>query len=138
MEKAFDNISLVWNGETKPLEFNSANFAQKFYADVTVGMDDNFHIVLDDADNTAFGADENGSHGLLHEVGKDEQVKDVEVIVAPGSYRLYIDLNNWDALTYEFKSEMFGQEEGGASYGYKGWAICGFMNNWEGDLAMEQ
>ena len=138
MEKAFDNISLVWNGETKPLEFNSANFAQKFYADVTVGMDDYFHIVLDDADNTAFGADENGSHGLLHEVGKDEQVKDVEVIVAPGSYRLYIDLNNWDALTYEFKSEMFGQEEGGASYGYKGWAICGFMNNWEGDLAMEQ
>ena len=138
MEKAFDNISLVWNGESMPLEFSAVQFSQKFYADVTVGMEDGFHIALDDADNTLFGADENGSHGLLHEVKADEQVKDVEVIVAPGKYRLYIDLNNWDALTYEFNAEMFEQEEGGASYGYKGWAICGFMNNWDGDLAMEQ
>jgi len=138
MEKAFDNISLVWNGETVPLNFNKATFAQKFYADVTVGMEDSFHIVLDDADNTVFGADQNGSQGLLHEVKADEQVKDVEVIVAPGNYRLYIDLNNWDALTYEFNKDMVGQEEGNASFGYKGWAICGFMNNWEGDLAMEQ
>ena len=138
MEKAFDGISLVWNGETIPLEFNAANFSQKFYADVKVGMEDSFHIVFADAENTCLGADQNGSIGLLHEVKKDEQVKDVEVIVAPGNYRLYVDLNNWSALTYEFNSDMYSQEEGGASFGYKGWAICGFMNNWDGDLAMEQ
>ena len=138
MEKAFDGISLVWNGETIPLEFNAANSSQKFYADVKVGMEDSFHIVFADAENTCLGADQNGSIGLLHEVKKDEQVKDVEVIVAPGDYRLYVDLNNWSALTYEFNSDMYSQEEGGASFGYKGWAICGFMNNWDGDLAMEQ
>lgn len=138
MEKAFNSIALIWNGESMPLEFNKANFAQKFYADVTVGMDDSFHVQLDDVDNTCFGADDNGSHGLLRESKSGDAVKDIEVIVAPGKYRLYIDLNNWDALTYEFNSDMFEQEEGGASFGYKGWAICGFMNNWDGDLAMEQ
>lgn len=138
MEKAFDAIELVWNGESVPMEFNKANYAQKFYADVTVDMDDRFYVALDDEANTTFGADANASQGLLYETESEAEVKPVEVIAAPGKYRLYIDLNNWDALTYEFNAEMFEQEEGSASFGYKGWAICGFMNNWEGDLPMEQ
>ncbi len=138
MEKAFDSITLVWNGEEVPMKFNTANYAQKFYADVTVGMEDRFHIELDDEDNTTFGADANGSQGLLCETKSEAEVKEVEVMAAPGKYRLYVDLNNWDALTYEFNPDMFDQEEGSGSFGYKGWAICGFMNNWDGDLPMEQ
>lgn len=137
MEKAFDNISLVWNGETMPLTFHSAQHAQKFYADVTVGTDDRFYVSLDET-ATVFAADENGTNGLLHEVKADEETKEIEVIVTPGKYRLYIDLNNWDAPTYEFNRDMFEKEEGAASVGYKGWAICGFMNNWDGDLPMQQ
>ena len=138
MEKAFDAIELVWNGESVPMEFNKANYAQKFYADVTVGMDDRFYVALDDEANTTFGADANGGQGLLYETESGAEVRQVEVIAAPGKYRLYVDLNNWDALTYEFNADMFDQEEGSASFGYKGWAICGFMNNWDGDLPMEQ
>ena len=136
MEKCFDNISLVWNGEPVELTFHKANFSQKFYADLQVKAGDKFHIELDDADATFFGADAAGTTGLLREADA-ATVYEVEVKVAPGNYRLYIDMNNWDAITYEFNADTFDKEEGSASFGYKGWAICGFMNNWDGDLPME-
>ena len=137
MEKGFDNISLVWNGEPMAMAFHTANFSQKFYADVVVKDGDKFHVALDDEAMSCFGADANATTGLLKEADA-ASVKEVEVTVAPGNYRLYIDMNNWDAITYEFNPDTFDKEEGSASYGYKGWAICGFMNNWEGDLPMTQ
>ncbi len=143
MEAYFDAAKLVFDGEEIGLEFNSARHSQYFYADVTVKTGSKFNVSLlalengELAENMVLCADADATEGLL--VVAEGEVKEVEVPVEPGNYRLYINMNNWDAVTYEFDSEKYGTEEGSGVVveTYKGWGICGYMNKWKGDVPME-
>ena len=138
MEAAFDEAAVVFDGKEIGLDFHSPKHAQYFYADVTVTADSKFKVVLKGEKNLEFGADAAGTEGLLT-LADGEAVNEVSVAVEPGNYRLYVNMNNWGAVTYEFDMEKYGTEEGsGASVEvYKGWGICGYMNNWKGDVPME-
>lgn len=137
MEAAFDKATLIFDGEETELAFHPAKHSQYFYTDVTVKAESKFTVVLDDQANTVFCADETDTEGLL--VIADGTAKDVTVPVEPGNYRLYINMNDWGAVTYEFDSEKYGTEEGSGVVveTYKGWGICGYMNKWKGDIPME-
>ena len=141
MDAAFDQADLVIGGQTLPLAFHGKANHQKFYADVTVAEGDKFTVVLSgkDVDDIVFGADATATEGLLVLPAEGEQAKEVEVAVEPGDYRLYVNMNDWGAVTYEFKAENFGTEEGSGPVveTYKGWGINGAMNDWKGDIPME-
>lgn len=141
MDAAFDEANLVIGGQTLPLTFHGKANHQKFYADVTVASGDKFKVVLSgkDVNDIVFGADATATEGLLVLPAEGEQAKDVEIAVEPGDYRLYINMNDWNAVTYEFKAENFGTEEGSGPVieTYKGWGINGAMNDWKGDIPME-
>lgn len=143
METYFDAAKLNFDGEEIDLVFNPARHSQYFYADVVVKGESKFNVSLLSLENevleehVALGADETDTEGLL--VVAEAAVKDVTVPVEPGNYRLYINMNNWDAVTYEFDAEKYGTEEGSGVVveTYKGWGICGYMNKWKGDVPME-
>ncbi len=134
---AFDNITLTYGGKDIPLSFHSVAHSQVFYADVTVAGGETFTVKTDDKAGVAFGADESDTEGLL--VLAEGTPKDVTVTVEPGNYRLYVNLNNWDGLTYEFNPEKYGTEEGAGTVvtTVKGYGLCGYMNNWKGDHMLE-
>lgn len=134
---AFDNISLNFGGNEMPLAFHAAAHSQVFYADVTVAGGEKFSISTDAKEGVAFGADDAATEGLL--VLAEGTPVDAVANVEPGNYRLYVNLNNWDGLTYEFDAEKYGTEEGSGSVvvTVKGWGLCGYMNNWKGDLMLE-
>ena len=136
MDAAFNGAAVVIGGETLPLSFHGTAHHQKFYVDVVVKSGDTFKVVLDD-EKTAFGADDRNTEGLLV-LAEPGQVKEAESRVEAGSYRLYINMNDWDAVTYEFNPDNFGTEEGGVVVeSYKGWGINGNFNDWIGDIPME-
>lgn len=141
MDAAFDEANLVIGDQTLPLTFHGKANHQKFYADVTVAAGDKFKVVLSGkgVEDIVFGADATATEGLLVLPAEGEQAKEAEVSVQPGEYRIYVNMNNWNAVTYEFKAENFGTEEGSgpAVETYKGWGINGAMNNWKGDIPME-
>lgn len=142
METCFDAAKLIFDDEETDLVFNEARHSQYFYADVVVKSESRFHISLQSLQNgelsqtMALGADESDTEGLLVEA--DGEVKEVVVPVDPGNYRLYVNMNDWNAVTYEFDSDKYGTEEGSGVVveTYKGWGICGYMNKWKGDIPM--
>lgn len=143
METAFDAAKLVLDGEDVDLTFHAAKHAQYFYADVVIKADSKLRLVLMSSENgqmtesMSFGADDAGTEGILVPAEDGAAVKDVTV-AEPGNFRIYVDMNNWDAVTYEFDYDMYGQEEGAGAVAesHKGWGICGYMNNWTGDIPM--
>lgn len=141
MDAAFDEANLVIGEQTLPLNFVAKANKQKFYTDVTVADGDKFKVVLSGKDVTdiVFGADATATEGLLVLPAEGEQAREVEANVPAGDYRLYINMNDWNAVTYEFKAENFGTEEGSGPVieTYKGWGINGALNNWTGDVPME-
>lgn len=143
MEAAFDAAKLVFDGEEIDLIFHAAKHSQYFYADVVVKTGSKFYLSLLSKENEtlketmALGADDADTEGILI-VPEDAAVKEVTVPADPGNYRIYINMNDWSAVTYEFDMEKFGTEEGSGAVveTYKGWGICGYMNNWKGDVPM--
>lgn len=137
MQAGFDNAVLHFDDMELPLSFHGAKHSQKFYADVVVKTGSKFSVSLDDNASTVFGADESNTPGLL--VINEGNVVAAEVPVEPGNYRLYINMNDWGAVTYEFNSDKFDTEEGSGAVveTYEGWGICGYMNKWKGDVPME-
>ena len=141
MDAAFDQADLVLGDRIVPMTFHGKAHSQKFYADVEVNDGDIFKVVLSgkDVEDVVFGADADNTDGLLVRPAEGEPVKDVEVSVPAGNYRLYVNLNDWNAATYEFKAENYDTEEGAGPVveTYKGWALNGTFNQWKGNLPME-
>ena len=143
MEAAFDAAKLVLDGEDVALNFHAQKHAQYFYADVVVKANSKLRLVLMSSENgqmteaMSFGADDADTEGIFVLAEEGAVAKDVTV-ADPGNYRIYVDMNNWDAVTYELDYDMYGQEEGAGAVteSHKGWGICGYMNNWTGDIPM--
>ena len=144
MEAAFDAAKLVLDGEEVALNFHAAKHSQYFYADVVVKAGSKLRLVLLSSENgqmkeaMSFGGDDAGTEGIFVLAEDGATAKDINVAEEPGNYRIYVDMNNWDAVTYEFDYDMYGQEEGtgAVTESHKGWGICGYTNNWTGDIPM--
>ena len=138
MNLSFDNIGVVgaFNGwsEVNNVEMQFNTVKQRFYADVEFAEDGEFKFNIDKAWTTSFGVGANGF--LTSENGGNIAVK-------AGNYRVYLNMNNLDEITYELNKSMYGQEEGMTGGGdtpdtpdtptppvMSGWGIVGSITNW--------
>ena len=139
MNLSFDNIGVVgaFNGwsEVNNVEMQFNTVKQRFYADVEFAEDGEFKFNVDKAWTTSFGVGENGF--LTSDNGGNIAVK-------AGNYRVYLNMNNLDEITYELNKSMYGQEEEGMTGGgdtpdtpdtptppvMSGWGIVGSITNW--------
>ena len=139
MNLSFDNIGVVgaFNGwsEVNNVEMQFNTVKQRFYADVEFAEDGEFKFNVDKAWTTSFGVGANGF--LTSENGGNIAVK-------AGNYRVYLNMNNLDEITYELSKSMYGQEEEGMAGGgdtpdtpdtptppvMTGWGIVGSITNW--------
>ena len=139
MNLSFDNIGVVgaFNGwsEVNNVEMQFNTVKQRFYADIEFAEDGEFKFNVDKAWTTSFGVGENGF--LTSDNGGNIAVK-------AGNYRVYLNMNNLDEITYELNKSMYGQEEEGMTGGgdtpdtpdtptppvMSGWGIVGSITNW--------
>ena len=105
---SFDKVGIIglngdWDNDIV-MEFNAAAQKQVFYADVEVAAATEFKFRMDGAWDLNFGGDmkaltPNGSN----------------IAIEPGNYRVYLNLNNPDAVTCTLDTRMYGQDEGAGS-----------------------
>ena len=140
---AFNSIGVIggFSAWSEDVDMNFNPETQKFWVDVEFAEDDELKFRLDDGWNCSFGC--NGNSGRLFSDGDN-------IPVAAGQYRIYVDLNNLDGMTYEFNADAYGTEEcisGTGSWLYEpepepepveGWALVGEFNSWNGDELMTE
>ena len=99
---SFDQIGVIGDfngwGADAVMEFNASK--QRFYADVEFPADGGFKFRLDGAWDVSYGS--TGS-GVL-DSGDN-------IPVTAGSYRVYLNMNNFGEMTYELNAKMFGKDE---------------------------
>ena len=83
-------------------------FDRKFYVDIDVdeaGAADGFKFVLD-----------NGGTWLgPNEIEGTEALENGNIALEPGQYRFYLDLNDWDNITYSLSTADYGKPVDGGS-----------------------
>lgn len=142
---AFNSIGVtgLFNGwdNYQSVEMNFNPETQKFWVDIEFTEDGELKFLLDKEWTTSFGC--KGNSGRLFTDGDN-------IPVAAGQYRIYVDLNDLDGMTYEFDSDAYGTEEyvsGKAPWIYEpepepepveGWALIGEFNSWNGDELMTE
>lgn len=103
-ELSFSQLGIVGDGvgswdNDVVMEFDPAT--QRFWADVTLTAGE-IKFRLDGAWTTSFGS---ATEGMLD---SGDNIK-----VPAGNYRIYVNLNNSAAMTYELNAEDYGKTEGG-------------------------
>ncbi len=125
---SFDQIGVIgdfnsWGGDVV-MSFNPVN--QKFYADVEFPADGGFKFRLDADWAVSYGS--TGS-GVL-DSGDN-------IPVTAGKYRVYLNMNNFNEMTYELNAAMYGQEEAGPDVPDTPdpltWVVNGNFNGWGGE-----
>ena len=111
MIKGFDLVTVAgafngWATDATPMEQIRSN--GKFYVDIDVdeaGAADGFKFVLDNG-GTWLGAGE---------IEGAEDVGGGNIALEPGQYRFYLDLNDWDNITYSLSTADYGKPVDGGS-----------------------
>jgi hypothetical protein len=130
---SFTTVSVIGaNGDwTNDIEMTYSPAKQRFYADVEFKDASEFKFRLDKSwDTTNWGV----TDGVVAVGGGN-------IPAAAGKYRIYLNLNNLNEITYELNPAMFGQEEGGTPETpdtpdtptppvMTGWGIVGSITNW--------
>ena len=133
---SFTTVSVIGaNGDwTNDIEMTYSPAKQRFYADVEFKDAREFKFRLDKSwDTTNWGV----TDGAVAVGGGN-------IPAAAGKYRIYLNLNNLNEITYELNPAMFGQEEGGTPETpdtpdtpdtptppvMSGWGIVGSITNW--------
>ena len=103
---SFDKVGIIglngdWTNDIE-MEFNAAAQKQVFYADVEVAAATEFKFRMDAAWDVNFGGDMKALTA-----GGDN------IAIEPGKYRIYLNLNNPEAITCSLDTRMYGKEEGG-------------------------
>ncbi len=128
---SFDQIGVIGDfnswGADVVMTFNASK--QRFYADVEFPADGGFKFRLDGAWDVSYGSK---TEGLL-DSGDNIPVK-------AGNYRVYVNMNNFEEMTYSLDAKMFGKEEpvGGTTPPVEepeptpvvGWGLVGEYNGW--------
>lgn len=128
---SFDQVGVIGaNGDWEnDIVMNFDPAKQKFWADVEFPADSEFKFRLDAAWGTNWG------------VTDGKMVKDGENIpVAAGKYRIYFNMNDLDALTYELNANDYGkaddtpvepeEPEQPEEPGLEGWGLVGAFTGW--------
>ena len=111
MIKGFDLVTVAgafngWATDATPMEQIRSN--GKFYVDIDVdeaGAADGFKFVLD-----------NGGTWLgPNEIEGTEALENGNIALEPGQYRFYLDLNDWDNITYSLSTADYGKPVDGGS-----------------------
>lgn len=127
---AFDQVGVIgvngdWDNDVV-MNFHAAK--QRFYADVEFTADGTFKFRADAAWDLEWGV----TDGALVAKGGNIEAK-------AGKYRVYLNLNNPDNITYELNAKAYGIEEGTTpepepepepAPTLKGWGICGEPTGW--------
>ena len=129
----FDQMGLIglagdWENDIV-MEFNKSK--QIFWADVQVA----------DATEFKFRADAAWGYNL----GGDKEALSLgggNIAIEPGNYRIYLNINDPDAIRCEVNADKYGTEEGGEveptpEPEFTGWSIIGLIS-WEEDIDMTQ
>ena len=99
--KSFDQMGIIglnddWENDVV-MSFDADT--QRFYADVEVTSETAFKFRADAAWDFNYG----GADGALSEGGDN-------ISIAAGNYRIYLDMNNSNAVTYELSTDDYGAE----------------------------
>ena len=99
-------LNMIKGFDPTPMEQISSN--GKFYVDIDVdeaGAADGFKFVLD-----------NGGTWLgPNEIEGAEALANGNIALEPGQYRFYLDLNDWDNITYSLSTADYGKPVDGGS-----------------------
>ena len=129
---SFTTVGVIGaNGDwTNDIEMTYSPAKQRFYADVEFTDASEFKFRLDKSwDTTNWGV----TDGAVAVGGGN-------ISAAAGKYRIYLNLNNLNEVTYDLNPAMYGQEEGGAVAPdtpatpekpvMTGWGLVGEITNW--------
>ena len=133
---AFDQVGVIgvngdWDNDVV-MNFHVAK--QRFYADVEFTADGNFKFRADAGWDLNWGVKD----GVVTAGGDNIEAK-------AGKYRVYLNLNNPDNITYELNAKAYGIEEGTTPapepepetpVEVKGWNLIGVGGNWDNDVLM--
>ena len=133
---AFNQVGVIgvngdWDNDVV-MNFNAAK--QRFYADVEFTADGNFKFRADAGWDLNWGVKD----GVVEAGGDNIEAK-------AGKYRVYLNLNNPDNITYELNAKAYGIEEGTTPepepepetpVEVKGWNLIGVGGNWDNDVLM--
>lgn len=129
----FDQMGVIglagdWDNDIV-MEFNKSK--QIFWADVQVADATEFKFRAD----AAWGYNLGGDKDALSLGGGN-------IAIEPGNYRIYLNLNDPDAIRCEVNADKYGTEEGGEvepapEPEFTGWSIIGLIS-WEEDIDMTQ
>ncbi|MGM9738432.1 MAG: starch-binding protein, partial [Candidatus Cryptobacteroides sp.] len=96
----FDQVGIIGlNGDWENDIVMTLDSKQRFYADIDVAANTEFKFRLDGTWGTNWGVD-----GIIN--GNN-------IPIEAGQYRIYLDINNYDKVTYSISAEDFGKEDGG-------------------------
>ena len=124
----FDQIGVIgdFNGWGADVVMNFDTKKQKFYADVEFPADGGFKFRLDGAWDVAYGIEGD----VLTTAGGNIDVK-------AGNYRVYLNMNNYGAITYELSKGDYGAaapepepEPEPEVPAVTGWGLVGEYNSW--------
>jgi len=135
---SFDHVGVVgsfngWN-EVDNVEMTFHPGKQRFYADVEFESDAEFKFNVDKTWAVSYGT---GSDGNL------TSNNGANIKAAAGNYRIYLNMNNKDKITYELNAAAYRTEEGAGVTPpaeddpvepevpeLKGWGIVGTITGW--------
>ena len=138
---AFNSIGIIgsFSAWSEDVEMNYNPDTQRFWVDVDFAEDGEMKFRTDDMWDVSFGYDDKS--GYLTEQGDN-------ILYTAGQYRLYLNMNNLSAISYEFNAEAYGTEENAGQWDpwaeepqpepVYGWALIGEFNGWNGDAMMTE
>ena len=138
---AFNSIGIIGSFSvwSEDVEMNYNPDTQRFWVDVDFAEDGEMKFRTDDMWDVSFGYDDKS--GYLTEQGDN-------ILYTAGQYRLYLNMNNLSAISYEFNAEAYGTEENAGQWDpwadepqpdpVYGWALIGEFNGWNGDAMMTE
>ena len=128
----FDQIGVIgdFNGWAADAVMNFDAKKQKFYADVEFPADGGFKFRLDGAWDISYGK---GANEFLTSENGDN------IAVKAGNYRVYLNMNDYAAITYELSKGDYGAaapepepEPEPEVPALVGWGLVGEYNSWGG------
>ena len=138
---AFNSIGIIgsFSAWSEDVDMNYNPDTQRFWVDVDFAEDGEMKFRTDDMWDVSFGYDDKS--GYLTEKGDN-------ILYTAGQYRLYLNMNNLSAISYEFNAEAYGTEENAGQWDpwadepqpdpIYGWALIGEFNGWNGDAMMTE
>ena len=138
---AFNSIGIIGSFSvwSEDVDMNYNPDTQRFWVDVDFAEEGEMKFRTDDMWDVSFGYDDKS--GYLTEQGDN-------ILYTAGQYRLYLNMNNLSAISYEFNAEAYGTEENAGQWDpwadepqpdpVSGWALIGEFNGWNGDAMMTE